>query len=145
MKDITKHYTNGEITIVWKPAMCIHSTKCWKGAAGLMDVFNPMVKPWIKPEGASSERIIAQIGQCPSGALSYFHNEQPASPEQEPNSTQIVEVLQNGPLLVYGNITVKDKDGNETPKNNVTAFCRCGQSGEKPYCDGSHARSSFEG
>lgn len=53
MENIIKKYTNGEITIVWKPAICTHSTKCWKGQGGLIDVFNPMEKPWIKPDGAS--------------------------------------------------------------------------------------------
>ena len=58
MKDITKKYTNGEVTIVWKPATCIHSTICWKRATGLPEVFNPMERPWIKPEGANTERIV---------------------------------------------------------------------------------------
>ena len=74
MEDITKKYSNGEITIVWKSALCTHSTNCWKGKSGLIDVFNPMVKPWINPDAAPSERIIEQIGRCPSGALSYYRN-----------------------------------------------------------------------
>jgi uncharacterized Fe-S cluster protein YjdI len=139
-----KTYTNGEITIVWKPGLCIHSTNCWRGANGLSAVFNPKEKPWIKPEGASSQRIIDQVAKCPSGALSYFTNEQEIRPDTVTSSSQIVEVLHNGPLLVFGNITVKDKDGTETSKNNVTAFCRCGHSNNKPYCDGSHVTHAFE-
>ena len=65
------NYSNGEVTIVWKPEMCIHSRKCWKGLGA---VFQPGENPWIKPEEASTEEIIAQVGQCPSGALSYFLN-----------------------------------------------------------------------
>ena len=76
MKDITKKYSNGEITIVWKPSMCTHSTNCWKGKAALPEVFNPMEKPWITPEGSTTERIKEQINKCPSGALSYYHNDQ---------------------------------------------------------------------
>lgn len=144
MKDMTKKYTNGEVTIVWKPDTCIHSSICWTAATGLPEVFNPMERPWIKPEGGTTERIIEQVKKCPSGALSYYMNdvaEDIASVEAE----SIVEVMPNGPLLVYGNITVKEKDGTETHKNKVTAFCRCGQSGNKPYCDGSHKRVGFEG
>lgn len=74
MKDITKKYSNGEVTIIWKPAVCIHSTKCWRGPEGLPEVFNPAEKPWIKPEGATTERIIQQVKNCPSGALSYEMN-----------------------------------------------------------------------
>lgn len=69
---ITKHYSNGEITVVWKPDMCIHSKKCW---THLLEVFDPRKHPWINMEGADSERIIAQVKQCPSGALSYFVND----------------------------------------------------------------------
>lgn len=75
MEDITKTYTNGEVTIVWKPTLCAHSTICWKGATGLIDVFNPSKKPWINAQGADTEKIIEQIKRCPSGALSYFIND----------------------------------------------------------------------
>lgn len=74
MKDLTKKYTTGEVTIVWKPDQCIHSRICWNHATGLPEVFNPMERPWIKPEAASTERIIEQVKKCPSGALSYFMN-----------------------------------------------------------------------
>jgi len=142
MKEITKKYSNGEVTIVWKPDLCIHSRICWRGPDSLPEVFNPMEKPWIKPEGATTEKIIAQVERCPSGALSYFRNDA-AEPVYTTTSEQIVEVMPNGPLLVYGNITVKDREGNETHKNKVTAFCRCGASGNKPYCDGSHVKTGF--
>lgn len=67
----TFHYTNGEVTIVWKPDLCIHSGNC---ARGLPEVFKPKEKPWITPEGSTTERIIDQVKKCPSGALSYFLN-----------------------------------------------------------------------
>lgn len=143
MKDITKKYTNGEITIVWKPNTCIHSTICWKGATGLSTVFNPAEKPWIKTEGAPTEKIIEQIKKCPSGALSFYYNDETET-IGDIKAESIVEVLANGPLLVYGNITVKDIEGNETHKNKVTAFCRCGHSANKPYCDGTHAKVGFK-
>ena len=57
----------------------------------------------------------------------------------------IAETVSNGPLLVYGNIIVKDSEGNKTQKNKVTAFCRCGASANKPYCDGSHVKINFQG
>ena len=85
MKDITKKYTNGELTIVWKPAVCIHSTVCWKKATGLPEVFNPMERPWIRPEASTTEKMIAQINKCPSGALSFYLNE-PEGKQEEKNS-----------------------------------------------------------
>jgi uncharacterized Fe-S cluster protein YjdI len=144
MKDITKKYSNGEVTIVWKPNTCIHSTICWKHATGLPGVFNPAERPWIKPEAATTSQIIDQVKKCPSGALTYFMNGQ-AEEVEKVTTESIVEVVPDGPLLVYGNITIKDKDGKETKSNKVTAFCRCGQSGNKPYCDGTHKKVEFKG
>ena len=69
----TFKYSNDEITVVWKPDICQHSTNCWKG---LIQVFDPREKPWIKMDRATSERIIEQVRKCPSGALSYFVNNQ---------------------------------------------------------------------
>lgn len=66
-KKIVKEYTNEDITIVWQPHMCTHSKKCWKE---LLPVFDPRRKPWIDMDAASSERIITQVGVCPSKALS---------------------------------------------------------------------------
>jgi hypothetical protein len=40
----------------------------------LIQVFNPAKRPWVNMQGASTERIIQQVEQCPSGALSYFMN-----------------------------------------------------------------------
>ncbi len=139
-----KNYTNGEVTIVWQPKICIHSAKCWRGENSLPEVFDPREKPWIKPEGASTERIIEQVKNCPSGALSFFMNN--GTEKSESLGAEIIaETIPNGPLLIYGNIIVKDLQGNQTQKNKITAFCRCGASGSKPYCDGSHAKIDFSG
>jgi uncharacterized Fe-S cluster protein YjdI len=141
-RDITKKYTNGEVTIVWKPNLCIHSKICW---TEMKQVFNPFEKPWIKPESADTEKIIAQVKKCPSGALSYYMNR-----DAEDGGTvtvdaeTIVEPAKDGPLLVYGNVTIKDAAGTLTKKANVTAFCRCGASNNKPFCDGSHRKIDFK-
>jgi uncharacterized Fe-S cluster protein YjdI len=79
MQDIKK-YTNGEVTIVWRPAVCQHSTICWKKATGLPEVFNPMIRPWIKPENATTQSIIEQVKKCPSKALSFYMNDEQQTP-----------------------------------------------------------------
>ena len=66
-------YSNGEVTIIWQPHLCIHSGNC---ARGLPEVFKPREKPWIAAEGATTDKIIQQVKKCPSGALSYFMNEE---------------------------------------------------------------------
>jgi len=142
-KEIIKEYTNGEITIVWKPSSCIHSTNCWKGEGGLMKVFNPKVKPWIDAKGALTEEIIKQVNKCPSGALSYYYNNQKEEKKTMSEKTKVV-IAKNGPALLHGNVVVVHKDGREEVRENVTAFCRCGESKNKPFCDGTHKTCGFK-
>ena len=87
-----KEYTNGEVTVVWKPERCIHSENCWRG---LPSVFNPKERPWVKIDGADTDAIIAQVRKCPSGALSTYMNDENASSEAIEDE-QIVEVIKDG-------------------------------------------------
>ena len=66
--DITRRYTNGEITVIWQPSICVHSGIC---ARGLPKVFDPRRRPWILLEHADTVTIVNQVESCPSGALSY--------------------------------------------------------------------------
>ena len=68
---IVKKYSNNEITVIWKPDVCQHSTICWKG---LLPVFDPRRAPWVVMENSTTERIIEQVNKCPSGALSFVYN-----------------------------------------------------------------------
>ena len=139
--DVTKKYSNGEITVVWTPSLCTHSSRCWNGLGA---VFDPRVRPWIKIEGGSTEQIVEQVGKCPSGALSYHVNEGATEQKPVPGSVT-VEVSENGPLNVRGDIVVKFRDGTEKACGPNTSLCRCGQSGNKPFCDGSHETVGFKG
>lgn len=136
---IIREYSNGEVTIVWQPAKCIHSTICFRS---LPQVFNPQERPWVKIEAASTARLIEQVKSCPSGALSYKMDQE--AKQTTPISIEVVKVkvTPNGPLIVQGAIEVQDKQGGIT-KHSMTALCRCGASANKPYCDGSHQRIGF--
>lgn len=142
----THNYTNGEVTVVWKPDVCIHSTLCWKG---LIEVFNPKARPWVKMDGASTEKIIEQVRKCPSGALSYFMNaeiagEDPGKVVAESAHITKIEVTANGPYIVKTECVIVHSDGREEIKNGKVALCRCGGSANKPYCDGNHRKNGFE-
>ena len=135
-----KKYTNGEVTVVWEPKKCIHSAICAKELPG---VFKPKERPWIQMGDTATEDIVEQVKKCPSGALSYYMND--AENQEAEELETVVEVIQNGPLIVYGTLHVTDKDGKKEVKNKTTAFCRCGASANKPYCDGAHRKVGFEG
>jgi uncharacterized Fe-S cluster protein YjdI len=140
----TFKYPNEEITIIWKPEICFHSGIC---ARGLPGVFDPKRKPWVDMSQADTQQIIEQVKKCPSGALSYFmNNEQPADAivSEQAAITQI-EVSNNGPYLIKTECIIIHSDGREEIKKGTVALCRCGASNKKPYCDGTHRRIGFKG
>ena len=57
-----------------------------------------------------------------------------------------IRCRENGPLLVQGALKIMDHLGNEfvlPPDKDVVALCRCGNSKNKPFCDGSHRTCGF--
>ena len=75
--DKQQMYTNGEVTVVWRPDVCKHAGRC---VTQLPGVFNLKERPWINMQGASTEAIIHQVQQCPTGALSYIKNDATQTP-----------------------------------------------------------------
>ena len=57
-----------------------------------------------------------------------------------------IEVRANGPNRIAGPIDIVDQDGNayNIPEGQWVSFCRCGQSSNKPFCDGTHMRVGFD-
>jgi len=49
----------------------------------------------------------------------------------------------NGPLVVSGNVEICTGTGRTVARLTRTALCRCGQSANKPFCDGSHKTTGF--
>lgn len=138
--DKIKEYSNGELAVIWQPSKCIHAEICVKT---LPKVYDPNARPWINAEHATTEELKSQIMKCPSGALSY-RMEGEEKLEEEDTETK-VDVLENGPLLVHGTLKVTNANGDTETKDKTTAFCRCGASNNKPYCDGSHVKIAFKG
>ncbi len=61
------------------------------------------------------------------------------------NSGGLLEIrrAKNGPLLVSGNLTIVAASGREAWQGTRTALCRCGESKNKPFCDGAHKAAGF--
>jgi CDGSH-type Zn-finger protein/uncharacterized Fe-S cluster protein YjdI len=56
-----------------------------------------------------------------------------------------VQALKDGPLHVAGNLEVVSGTGRTVNRVTDAYLCRCGQSADKPYCDGSHRKAGFKG
>ncbi len=133
----TKKYVNGDLAIIWKPDVCIHSAICFRG---LPNVFNPKERPWIEPLAATKDEIINQIKKCPSGALSYELSKNNNMENTQENTR--ITVADKGPYLIKGKFVFVNTDGKEELKEGNIALCRCGASSNKPFCDGSHKQSN---
>ena len=72
---------------------------------------------------------------------------EPASKEfialDEPGGPLEITSAPNGPLLVNGPLEIMAGTGRAIERTTKTAFCRCGASANKPYCDGSHRKAGF--
>lgn len=144
-----RKYTNGEITVFWKPGKCIHATTCYRE---LIEVFNPRKRPWVNMDGASSEEIIRVVKMCPTQALAYAHNKDLEKAEenegmnlQMPEKVPELRVMEDGPLVLHGAFRIVDAEGNELKPMKIQSLCRCAASGNMPFCDGTHRKTGFRG
>ena len=55
-----------------------------------------------------------------------------------------IDIVKNGPLIVKGEVQLKDSEGNAYPAKQRMALCRCGASTTKPFCDGTHSKIGFQ-
>lgn len=153
-----RQYTNGEITVFWKPAKCIHATTCFRE---LIEVFNPGRRPWVNMQGAPTRKIIEVVKKCPTQALEWKYNKDMDQGELQKNQSQVEEVtpetlqkeetqkpvqinlMKDGPIVVEGDFKVIGPTGNTLRSMLMTSFCRCGGSRSMPFCDGTHRKIGF--
>lgn len=134
-----KKYSAPGIEVYFDPRSCIHAAAC---VSGLPGVFNPKLKPWIRPENATPEKLAEVIALCPTGALHYVRRDG-GSREPIPQEDAITLVA-GGPLYVHGDVTVELHDGTLVRKDTRMALCRCGHSQSRPFCDNSHTQVTPE-
>lgn len=142
--DRVDEYVGEAITIVDNRGVCAHRGAC---TDNLPRVFIPYdqrkneTMPWIEPDKASIKEIIETIEKCPSGALSYkIGKRRYQDLDQEPGIT----VTKDGPLDVMGGILLKDDEASKPECAEHYCLCRCGESFNKPFCDGTHWDIDFE-
>ena len=130
-------YVGKDITIHDNRGICAHAGRCTDGLAA---VFHLREEPWIYPDSATRDEIIATIKTCPSGALSYsVDNEEHRDQDREPS----VFIAPNGPYVVTGNPDLNMTERADGASVEHFTLCRCGGSKNKPFCDGTHWSNGF--
>jgi CDGSH-type Zn-finger protein/uncharacterized Fe-S cluster protein YjdI len=128
-------YVEGKaMTLVFEGKRCIHSRMCVTGAP---DVFLANTKgPWIHPDAMDAEQLVAVAHACPSGAIRYRRRD--GRPDETPPPVNLAAVRESGPYAVRGMVQLDGVDAGYR-----VTLCRCGASGNKPFCDGSHKYIGF--
>lgn len=148
-----KEYKNDHVIVHWFPELCAHPGTCLRL---LPEVFNLKQRPWVDVNAAEPEKIIHTIDQCPSGALRYSLPESSKVDNQIANgvgnmnfeksnpASVVIRVTPNGPLLIEGPAVVTGLDGKPIKEGSKMALCRCGLTGNRPFCDGAHSKQGWK-
>jgi uncharacterized Fe-S cluster protein YjdI len=125
--------------VQWEPRLCFHSQNCIRA---LPQVFDESRRPWVKADAASADAVEAAVALCPSGAL---RTRRLAGRSVLPSRPPEIRAAADGPLLLSGGVRILDAEGNLLYEGERAALCRCGGSGNKPFCDGTHKTNGFRG
>lgn len=131
-KDRQLKYEGAQVDVYFNPRLCAHAAECNRLAA---HVFDAQKRPWIQPDNGSRDEMEAVIAGCPSGALTL--GEKGSAPEHRDSGGPRLTIEKNGPYWVRG-VALKSPLQGEGMSPRKYVLCRCGQSGNKPFCDGSH-------
>lgn len=150
MSDGVEIVQGKRVLIRYEGKKCIHSRFC---------VLVPNVAgEWIHPDRATPEEVAELAHLCPSGAIRYQRLDGHA--DEAPPEVNVLRLRENGPLAnragpltitplpngpyqVEGNLELCAGTGRTIQRLQKTRLCRCGHSGNKPYCDGTHVRIGF--
>lgn len=112
---------------------------------------DPNGQVWNQVEQTESpgvrDTFIRQVGNCPSGRL--VARDRSTQKDIEPHLPVSIGLVEDpaqgcsGPLWLRGGIPVAAADGFQYEVRNRVTLCRCGQSKNKPFCDGTHASIKF--
>jgi CDGSH-type Zn-finger protein len=123
-----------DFKLIDAPALCDHTRFC-RHAGGIRELLN-------KGDDESIAIAKEEAKNCPSGRLTLIDNKDNSTTEsefeKEINLIYDNGMKTNGPIWVKGGIPVESDNGKKYELRNRVTLCRCGQSKNKPFCDGSH-------
>ncbi|MDR1815515.1 MAG: CDGSH iron-sulfur domain-containing protein [Clostridiales Family XIII bacterium] len=133
--DSARVYEGETIDLLDRPELCVRARFC--------DRFENAWRLTLKsscdhPE--NEERAIYEANNCPGGRITV----RKCGVEIEPDLPREIALLEDvyydtrGPVYVKGGITIESADGTEYETRNRRALCRCGETRNQPFCDGTH-------
>lgn len=124
------------------PALCAFARIC-DGHGRIWDTVGEA------EDAESREVVIHQAAYCPSGRLVARDKLARGEAAELPHVPSVVLLEDpqedvSGPIWVRGGVRVTGADGKDYERRNRVTLCRCGQSSNKPFCDGTHAHIGFK-
>jgi CDGSH-type Zn-finger protein len=117
-------------------SLCTHAGFCRNVRTGVWEMVEEADDPEVRTEFA------AMVKRCPSGRLAFavLPDPEPVEPTFEPS----VGVEPDASYWIRGVVPVVSEDETPYEVRNRQTLCRCGQSRNKPFCDGSHKQFGFD-
>jgi CDGSH-type Zn-finger protein len=127
-------YEGPRVVITDDESFCVHARFCTSTDP---DVWTAAAEAGTDDE---VEAAWTTVVRCPSGRLVLID---PHAGELEADYQREVLVVDDGPYWVRGGVPVEAVDGHTWEVRNRVTLCRCGHSGNKPFCDGTHSAVGF--
>ncbi|NCS94497.1 MAG: hypothetical protein GW761_11925 [Leptospira sp.] len=122
------------IRLEFEAKKCIHSRHC---VTELPNVFKANTPgKWIFAENTDPNILSMVARECPSGAIR-FNRKDGGTQEPKPD-VNIMRIRENGPYAFLAELNIDNKN-----QGYRATLCRCGQSKNKPFCDGAHVDAKF--
>ncbi len=139
--DQAERTSGPELDLTWSPKFCAVARFCHRAG----DAWNLVER---SNDPASKNMALREACDCPSGSLVAWDKN--TGKAIEPNFEPSISLVENpqtnisGPIWVKGGIQIESSDGKEYEIRNRVTLCRCGQSNNKPFCDGRHISIGFK-
>ncbi len=130
-----RRFLGPEIVMTDDHTLCTHAGYCGTRFSNVWRMLGDTDDPEIRA------RLQRMVELCPSGTLAWAPTR--ASDEVEPTYEPSVAISNDGPIWVRGGVPVVGPDGEPYEVRNRQTLCRCGHSGNKPFCDGTHKEIGF--
>lgn len=128
-------YEGLDATLTYNPRLCSHAGECTRIA---VHMFNPATRPWVQPDNGTLREMEAVVAACPSGALAFEGEVHGFRDRAE------ITVQEDGPYWVLDADLQDSPSAGEGASSRKYVLCRCGLSGNKPFCDGTHSDKGWK-